>query len=304
MRGIAPPAEILFRNAPLLMTHDSATGYVGDLDPLKEPTKTQWLSLLGQLECGVRAFDLRLVAAYEDFRQLHYHHTGAGGWGWKSDQMVSDTVPSLIDWSRAHPDELVVLVVSHCAATKGPVTVGALAPIGWKDISCTQDDVVEAFQNLGVKVQTSCDVLNTWTLDQALEFATMDKGGKMLMIPGEGGCVEPNYNDQITSIGQVEGYVDDTMAKAPSIGRPFQVQSLIQQEGLSVPVSAELNKDVYEWVTTSDLYDGVNFLEINLACAYATSISSALGANITSESANSCIQLCETACKKKGACEQ
>jgi len=281
------------------MTHDAATGFVGNRDLMKKTVKTQWVDLRQQLECGVRALDLRVVAAYEDFRQLHYHHTQSSV-GWTSDQMVSDTIPSLIEWSRANPEELVVLSVSHCAKAKGPVSIPA-----WSDVDCASSDIVNVFAGLGVKVQTSCDTLNTWTLDEAKAFATMDQGGKMLMIPGEGSCVISNYDEGVKNVEDVHPYVELAMTSSLSTAQPFQIQSFLQQGmSLSVPLSSELNKNVYDWVTTTDLYRDVNLLEINTACAYASSISAALGASISSADANKCIDSCKQACKDNSACKQ
>merc|ERR1712039_360626 len=144
--------------------------------------------------------------------------------------------------------------------------------------------------------------LNSMTLSQASESATMDQGGKLLMIPGEGGCVNAHFDGSVRSADKVRPYVERTMAEAPSEGRLFQVQSFIQQSG-KVPLSAQLNSEVYSWLTTSKLYQGVNFLEINLACGYGMSIAAALGTS-TSRDADTCRRLCKEACEQEGACKQ
>lgn len=295
-------ATTLFRQAPFLMTHDSGTGYQYDLDPMKIATQTQWLGLREQLECGARAFDMRVVAACGDFDQLHYHHS-TNGWGFKSSETVAGTVPLMIKWSQAHPEELVVIHLGHCYKADGVVTLGPVAPRGWEKIDCHDDKMVGAFTKLGVKVETNCNTINAWTLAQASQFATMAQGGKILMIPEL--CVRSNWDSSVTNFDQVKPYVETTMANSgPTQGTPFMVQAFIQQGGLVVPNSARLNKDVYEWLTTSNLFDNVNFLETNLACAYTTSISTALGATVTSGDADRCILNCAKMCRRRGACKQ
>lgn len=291
--GVAS-GESLLRSSPFLMTHDSATGYIGDHDPTKPFAKTQYLDLVGQLDCGVRAFDLRVVAEFEDFRQVHFHH-GSGMLSWVSaDQTLANTMPAIIEWSQAHPDELILFVVSHCFTRNWARQ--------WNQISCSDSRLVGAFTDLGIKVETSCNALDSMTLSQASQSATMGHGGKMLMIPGEGGCVQAHYDDSIKSKDKVRPYVESTMAAAHSQGKLFQVQSFIQQSS-TVPLSAELNSEIYSWLTTSQLYQGVNLLEINLACGYGMSIASVLGAD-TSGDADRCKQHCKTACEKQGACKQ
>uniref|UniRef100_A0A6U6VA71 Phosphatidylinositol-specific phospholipase C X domain-containing protein n=1 Tax=Zooxanthella nutricula TaxID=1333877 RepID=A0A6U6VA71_9DINO len=303
VRGAAPSSGALFRESPFLMTHDAAT-YSADYT-----AKTQYVDLVSQLRCGVRAFDLRTVAWYDDYRRLKYQHVTvdervgtckAIGFVSDDDQRVQDTVPAMIEWCNKNPTELVVLVVSHCYTRDRWAC--------WRSRSCSEGELPGVFSDLGVKTMTDCDKLNSWTLEEAKSFARLPGGGMLLMIPGEGYCVEGNWDPDVTLAGGVDGvrsYVEKTMAASHEA--PFQVQAFFQQKFITPELSADLNKNVYEWVTTpsdAPLLKGVNFLEVNLACAYGTSISSALGATISDEDGNQCQQACQDACKRSGACTQ
>ena len=85
------------------------------------------------------------------------------------------------------------------------------------------------------------------------------------------------------------------MAKERGSVDLFMVQSFIQQK-LLVMQSFQLNKDIASWIKNSDLYDGVNFLEINTICTYGMTISSALGATISKTDADTCIKHCKESC--------
>lgn len=54
-------SPVMFNEAPSLMAHDAATGYLdtSSWDPVLRYAKTQSTGFTGQLECGARAFDLR-----------------------------------------------------------------------------------------------------------------------------------------------------------------------------------------------------------------------------------------------------
>ena len=111
--------NVLLREAPMLMTHDAATGYVGFWDPRKGFLKTQEVGFQGQLECGVRAFDLRLVERLDG--KAHFHHLPGAGVPadvGAIDQHLEGELPVFMKFGSAHPDDLVVLYFSHCTSTR------------------------------------------------------------------------------------------------------------------------------------------------------------------------------------------
>jgi len=298
VKKLLSAGDPLFRRSPFLMSHDSATGYIGRHDTSNYHTqKTQWATLEGQLQCGVRAFDLRLVAE-NNWSEFRFHHTDSHGIGWISQkQTLHSTLPQLVDWSNQHPDELVVFVLGHCAENKGPHF------FGWHEVNCNDSRFASGFTDEGVKVETDCSTINSWTLSEARSFAKMSGGGRMVMIPYE--CVDMKYNRRENSKSSVKPYVEETMENAPNYTTPFQVQSLIQKQGhLNVPTDIDLNHDVLTWLTTSPLYDGVNFLEMNTICGWGVSVARALGTTVTDDDEDKCNQACVDACQVLNACDR
>mmetsp|Transcript_71076 Transcript_71076/g.179925 ORF Transcript_71076/g.179925 Transcript_71076/m.179925 type:complete len:448 (+) Transcript_71076:80-1423(+) len=303
---ISVSGATLLRQSPFLMTHDSATSYKGGHLTKANFVKTASASLVGQLACGARAFDLRVIVLNNNFDDIRFHHfnvksNGKRGVGWVSrDQSVANTIPEMVSWSRMHPDELVLLSVNHCyitAAKKAKYNT----PI--HSLDCRDARLVQAFTKLGMRAETSCHRLNSWTLDKARQAAEMPGGGKMLFIPGDGICVQSNWDDSVHSAAAVDAYVDRTMQAARAGSPMFQVQAFSQQK-LFVPLekSKEINLNILRWLKTSDKLTGVNLLEVNLVCAYGPSIASALGAVVTPADRDMCRASCAEACKVLGTC--
>eukprot|EP01051_Picozoa_sp_SAG22_P013968 SAG22_NODE_1631_length_3936_cov_2.342716_1_plen_222_part_00 len=103
----------LLTETAFLMTHDSATGYL-------KPGGTQWnrwmqtqeTTLVGQLNCGARAIDLR--PTWQHNRTLFMHHDFL-----VPNETLADAVGSVLRWAAERQQagrerELVLLYVSHC----------------------------------------------------------------------------------------------------------------------------------------------------------------------------------------------
>ncbi|CAJ1409567.1 unnamed protein product [Effrenium voratum] len=289
----------LFRNSPFLMTHDSGTGFMGTHDIHSSSCKTQTLNFVEQLNCGVRAFDIRSKVWYEDWTQIHFTHGP-----WVSDQTVASAMPDVVTWAQSHPDEMVVVVISHCEVCKHKNECKSESSN--PDASCTYSQFKSAYEAVGMKVQFDCSTLNTWTLDEARDFAQMDGGGRALVIPGEGYCVNSGYDSSVTSESAVWPYLQQREADAHSITTPYQTQAFIQQKGAIVPRSASVNLGVASRAGQypGGDFEGVNFLEINLACAYGPTIAQSLGATVSSDDYSQCQSACSYACSRYDACEQ
>jgi len=308
--SIAVSKDTLLWKSPFLMSHDAATGYMGGGINHVGVVKTQSLVLPAQLSCGVRAFDLRLAAigsffsgpdSYSSFEDIRYHHgmNSFGGLmhGWISrDQSVANTVPSLVEWSRAHPEELVLIVISHCLYSRRSKT-----PTHVTDVACYDHRFLDAFTKHGVREQMDCNILNSWTLEQTHQAATMEGGGKLLLIPGEGFCVNDNWEPDVESIPDVDRYMGRAMDRSRDGNRLFQIQAF-QQQKLFVPLSNDNNAMVYDRILGSDTLTGVNLLEMNLICSHGVSISRALGATVTDGDYDQCKRDCAYACEKVGGC--
>ena len=123
-RRLCAKEDTLLRNKPSVLTHDAATGYANSAESAIPYLKTQSMGFSDQLKCGARALDLRLGYFYakndwiESERQrkfgdqeLQFHHG----------QYIRDTVnvrqqigDEVVGWSKENPNELVILLISHC----------------------------------------------------------------------------------------------------------------------------------------------------------------------------------------------
>eukprot|EP00416_Gambierdiscus_australes_P039205 CAMPEP_0171104742 /NCGR_PEP_ID=MMETSP0766_2-20121228/61239_1 /TAXON_ID=439317 /ORGANISM="Gambierdiscus australes, Strain CAWD 149" /LENGTH=306 /DNA_ID=CAMNT_0011565415 /DNA_START=210 /DNA_END=1130 /DNA_ORIENTATION=+ len=281
----------LLRQSAFLLTHDSATGFIGK-DDIRAPfAQTQGVVLVDQLTCGARALDVRLVLEHDG--RILYHH-GRGLPSWVSEQSVDDTFPDLVKWSGTHASELILLSISHCYTR-------TVLDLRWKSLPCTDVRLTEGLWKHGVKVETDCAAINSWTLAEAQQHATMTNGGKMLAFPGEGSCEIANWDSSVTRRELVEPYVRRTMQESRTFGSLFAVQAFVQQT-FEVPLadSASLNPQILAWIRPGDTLKGVNLLEINLICATGQAISAALGALVTESDRDSCSQACSQFCKKFG----
>jgi len=292
----------LLRQSPLLMTHDSATGYIGVDDLRKSVAMTQTISLVDQLNCGARALDMRLFqSSYRPLeigsmrrRSIQYHHGKFPAW--TSDQSLDTTLPGLVDWARRHPTELVLFLTAN---TYHSNSVGALAGDGDMTHDPTlMKEVRTKFEWFGVRWEFDCDKINGWELEDAMAAAKMDNGGMMIVLD-EMNCIDSMWDSSINSRSQVQDYVRQHMVQGRASSKMFTVQSLIQQSGVSVPLDADLNHDVLKWIGQG-LYDGVNLLEVNTVCAYGPDIASKLGAAVSDADLKICRAACEYGCEKYG----
>lgn len=156
-----------------LLAHDSATGFMGSWDVRDAWMKTQSTVFIGQLDCGARALDLR-VGFQDAGGPLKFHHGGlymadqtvAGEMGKSlllSLDHLSHVLPYLKichircnsprymlplslslpepikQWAASNPEELVLLLVSHCLNGSG---------------DCINPDFTTPFSSSGIKFVT------------------------------------------------------------------------------------------------------------------------------------------------------
>eukprot|EP00747_Dinoflagellata_sp_TGD_P166806 gnl/TRDRNA2_/TRDRNA2_190175_c0_seq1.p1 gnl/TRDRNA2_/TRDRNA2_190175_c0~~gnl/TRDRNA2_/TRDRNA2_190175_c0_seq1.p1 ORF type:complete len:334 (+),score=40.98 gnl/TRDRNA2_/TRDRNA2_190175_c0_seq1:114-1115(+) len=287
----------LLRNTAFLETHDAATGYMASFDDRDSLVRAQTVALSDQLSCGARALDIRVWDVHEDGQHVMYHH-GTPAVGTILEESVNNTLPSLVQWSGNHPSELVLLLVGHCR-------FGELFHHG----SCTSHDasVVRAFQE-HVPTETDCAKVNSWTLAEATNAATMPNGGKVLAIFE---CTSENWDPSIgwhrdpppegKSWQALWKYVDESL-RSKVWTTLFSVQSFWQEEVslkdhplhysiVGDNLGSHINSQVEARIRSS-FYRGVNLLEINNICARGPEISDLLGANVTAEDREACAQAC------------
>ena len=93
------------------MSRTDHCGAGGDLNP--GISKTQELSILGQLEAGSRYFDIRVD--YDHHELVTYHRTGDSGC---NGQPLSIVLDQSIEFIQAHPSETFILKFSHIRANR------------------------------------------------------------------------------------------------------------------------------------------------------------------------------------------
>jgi len=172
--GVQEAVSPLLRETKFLMTHDAATGQMsgGWLDPidlvLQDYLKTQDYDMVGQLDCGARALDLRVGKISAD-SPVSLHHAVFP----IPDSNIEDVIPPVIEWAKANPTELVILMVSHCQ-------IGAYTNVHTSG-SC-DDRFFQPFYDLGISVITNNDVQREITLAEAKANATLPGGGMVLAL--------------------------------------------------------------------------------------------------------------------------
>lgn len=181
----------LFRDSPIVMTHDSASGYIMDSDHfVKEEvikyTKTQSANIVGQLVCGARAFDYRPYIKRDGTVVAHHgpvvipHEMGA-------------TLDEITQWVGEHGDmdEVVLLYVSHIDGHN--CTEG----------QCTREPVKEVLNLKGISYMEDCSALESLTYSDAVAMGKLGDGrGSVLALFD---CVSENYDDTVNCYGSVPG---------------------------------------------------------------------------------------------------
>eukprot|EP00438_Fugacium_kawagutii_P007588 Skav233823 [mRNA] locus=scaffold100:27558:35143:+ [translate_table: standard] len=131
--------------------------------------------------------------------------------------------PKLRSWARQHPEDLVLLVFSHCAVRHG---------LGhWSSMPCSDGLWTKEFQALALPFETNCETLSSMTRAEALQKARLKDGGYILGV--DSACVRDNWDASVTSFDRVRPYVEQTMSRMKTEKGEkslFQVQSFIQQK--------------------------------------------------------------------------
>ena len=261
----------LFRQRPYLMTHDSGTGLIGRRSPLKFWAGTQRVDLVTQLACGARVLDLRLVRTASG---VHLHH-GSGALRFISRETLREELP-LLKASAVQSEGLVTLVVSHCFR-KG---------LRWHVSSCRE--FLEDFEALDIRIESNCTLLDSMETSEISE--------NIWAI--DGACVKENWDPTVTRAERLEAYIKKTLEE--SFSTPFQVQAFLQQ-GWSMRnpfdeiQGRELNQKIWSWLNSTELFKGVNFLEINFICHQGPLMAKLLGTRIREEDLEQCLRRCEAA---------
>lgn len=270
--GTVSPDTPLNR-VPLLMTHDTAMGYLGEprryfnpTDPddiLNAWTKTQIATVTEQLDCGARVFDMRphVTNQLDDDEDPLVMHHGAVVVFHPFKSMMQE----MVDWAAEHPDDLVIAEVVHCGGDTDEL----------KEECDTKS--AEVLDELGIPYIFGDDCpegIQGMTLQGALDKGKLAGGGNVLGLWGQ--CFQSNYDptrscrgyeyetagvsrkylcwvngtNREYAVDNIFEYLDETHATGPpDDGRLWQMQGLWQSGQQSVTLGttygASLMMDQY-----------------------------------------------------------
>ena len=295
----------LLTETPMLMAHDSATGYLKENIIDKEVydwTITQKGRFDEQLTCGARALDIRLEVKEG---KLKLHH-GVVPVPTKPEVAFKD----VLTWAAnsSNTGELALLDVTHCDGD-----------------SCT--DLAEVlFTSLNITI-LNCSDLPTTTFERAVSLGKQGSGGSILAVPH--GCHASNYEPTVTcyppykykvsegdvvrpakrGVGLAVGchvgsshedtafdlmylYLNRTSAKPLQKDTFVQLQALWQEGADTIPIGvvtdSSLVKDELKSKINAHLaeklalgwFPNINFLEVNNACDGGMVLKEALGRRV------------------------
>uniref|UniRef100_A0A0G4GD34 Phosphatidylinositol-specific phospholipase C X domain-containing protein n=1 Tax=Chromera velia CCMP2878 TaxID=1169474 RepID=A0A0G4GD34_9ALVE len=188
--------EIPFWNFPLIMAHDAGTGYLEykKMNPAVRWSKTQKEGVTSQLNCGARAFDIR--PRVTETGEVIMHHTVS------IYKPVVDVVAEAIDWLSQHPQEMVVMYLSHFEGPR-PKSSGrsrkAALSVSREEAKNTTISVLEG---RGLRVITECVELHGLTYGEVrqLPAARLPSGGSLLVLAD---CVHENWDPSVKCYGRM-----------------------------------------------------------------------------------------------------
>lgn len=190
--------DTLLNSWPMIMAHDAATGYLlSELNPVYAWARTQHASSTAftvQLDCGVRAFDMRGFVNKDG--KFEFHHGTV-----EVDKDVDEALAEIVSWSNANPglEDLIFVNSVDC------------------DGCGTRMD--EALAKAGIYSLKDCGVLNNLTLGSAGDLGKLSGGGHVLAVANES-CVAQNYNPSLACSGFDEALCPDIAAlSADELGK-------------------------------------------------------------------------------------
>ena len=105
------PSQQLLTRTPMIMTHDSASGYL-HTGLVNRWYATQSVGLREQLDCGARAFDARPLLSRD--KGLIWHHAKT-----EINYSFAQSLRDVSLWAHDHPKELVLFLIWDCEGGSG-----------------------------------------------------------------------------------------------------------------------------------------------------------------------------------------
>jgi hypothetical protein len=277
-RGI--PLKTPLSQVPFLMAHDAATTYRHDYsllgDVLAGQVQTQPEGgFTALLECGVRAFDVRPCYTHEG--QLYMHHGPA-----TIKRRLEDALREVIDWAGRHPEDLVLVYVSHCGDG-----VGCIGGTGRANDHC--DSVTsDLLRQLGIAMLPSVDI----SYGEARKKGRLANGGLVLAF----GQARENYDESIqycvgkkvkaSAFADLFAYMDRIAAERSPGGELVITQAHWQdphttfvdgcaETVLQMESASKLNRELTRRISAGQ-WPHLNLLEVDNACDQGLELKAAL----------------------------
>lgn len=176
---------------PVMMSHDSSTGEIipsrdGIItDVIDAYSITQDTGLVGQLNCGTRAYDYRPYLLSNS--SVISHHGGT-----KVHKLMADSITDISNWLNidSNSNELVLLYLSHFD--------GDITKNGDEEEQC-RDASIKLLNDIGIKVITNCDTIATLTVAEAYKNSRLstDSGSLIAVVD----CMDERFDSTVNCYG-------------------------------------------------------------------------------------------------------
>lgn len=210
-----------FNLYPILMSHDSASG---ELDEQRDHviadwSRTQSVGLIDQLNCGARAFDYRPSLGKEG--TLFPHHGPV-----TIHFPMKTSMKEVIRWTASHPNELVVVYLSHFDGDGCSEAVGQL------------------LEELQVPMVSDCAALSL-PYAEVLKLSQMHTGHLLAVFD----CMDERFDPSIVCYGQgYSCYANSTSSEVPLAA----FNKYMLQTTSSAPTSAGLWMTQGHWQSSTE----------------------------------------------------
>jgi hypothetical protein len=268
---------------PMIMSHDSASGeIVPERDHvLADWTRTQDVGLVPQLDCGARSFDYRPIFGHDNI--IYAHHGGV-----TIHVPMATSVKDIMSWANKHPEDLIVLYLSH-----------------WEGDNC-KEEVAKLLDSMKINTIEDCNVLKTITYGEAKKQSALKLGGSLMAVYD---CTEEYFDQKINCYSKdftcydswpentksvpftnLANYMKKTTATDPTVLQPifWMAQAHWQSTASSITFGTLHNSSVVQderrsqvnlYIEQSILnhsYPFLNFLELDELCDRGTEIYQAI----------------------------
>ena len=271
---------------PFVTSHDAASGEIDEARDhvVADWTRTQPVGLVGQLDCGSRAFDYRPYLSRDGVLLAHHGPVVIH-------KPMQESLKEISSWLSApeNLEEMVIMYITDCD--------------GIDAYECIEE-TMDLLNSNDVYYIDNCEDVDGLTYGDAKNLGRLKTGGSLLSVIG---CVDENYDVSIACYGYDPKYVcyDDESSKIafqkiddymhyvtftdPSVSTHlWMAQAHWQSDAYSISMGTLHNSSVIEDSNRSDLnnwvlqqlhenkWDYLNLLELDNVCNQGPAIQEVL----------------------------